>query len=188
MEKDYISETPPIFSSSPEFTPLTYSQRELLFDLIDASKKEAYQGEFQWCVETEPDNRPPLHFIVGLKPVSRENNGVFDFDNPVFEGKEWKMVIKLAQMKVLEEGGYVSISPLRKSIFDKNNKKEVWVNFCLNQKAYDYSRFMKMPKGRRFLHGLWMRSQKDFVTVVVSIISGVIGGILLNWLSSLNEK
>ena len=134
VQQNYDSENPPIFSLSPEFTPLTYDQRQLLFFLVKASKEEAYHGEFQWCVETVPASLPPAHFITGIKPVDSKTR-LIDRTNPLFQGKDWKMVGKYGQMKTLENAGYISISSFFEHIIDeKNHKEEKWARFCLNQK------------------------------------------------------
>jgi hypothetical protein len=182
LDFNYITEAPPVFSLSPEFKPLTYDQRELLFYLVKASKKEAYNGEFQWCISAIPDNQPPLHFIVGVRPVEHKSN-IFNLN--YLQNKEWHMVSKRAQMKSLEDGGYISMSSLQTEIVDTiSRREEVWVNFCLNQKAFDYYRFISWSPASRLLHILWVSSQNHFVSIIISIISGVIGAILINWLSS----
>lgn len=183
-QQDYDTEQPPVFSLSPEFIPLTYDQRELLFYLIKASKKnESHMGEFQWCIDTIPTvTGPPLNCIMGLRPVEF-NTRKFDINNPMFKNYDWKRIVRRGQMKSLEDAGYISISPIYDYIGDDQNPKmETWAHFCLNQKAYDYFRFMNYSSLRRFFHILWENSQKHFVTIIISLISGVAGAIIIKLL------
>jgi hypothetical protein len=182
LQQAYEIEEPPIFSLTPEFFPLTYDQRELLFQLVRTSKSEIFRGEFQWCIETVPTGNPPMHYIMGIKPVSYKA-GTFDPNNPMFQNKDWKRVTRNGQMKTLEDGGYISISPFIEHIIDEENiKEEKWVHFCLNQKAYDCHRFMNSSSLRRFFHILWEGSYKHFVTIIISLISGLVGAILIKLL------
>jgi hypothetical protein len=180
LDKKYKLEKPPLFSQSPEFKPLTYDQKSLLINLVKYSKTVAWQGEFQWCVDASPSHLPPEGFIVGIKPV-RSDTRTFDMDHPMFKNNEWIVLSQRAQMRALEDGGYISISSFpRQSI--SASAEETWVNFCLNQRAYDYFHFINKNVFNRFVHILWGNSQKQFVTIVISIISGVIGGFITAWL------
>ena len=182
-QHNYDNEIPPKNSLSPEFTPLTHDQRELLFSLIRVSKKESYLGEFQWCIDTVPTNIGlPMYVIAGIKPGNIKTL-TFDIDGPLFKDKDWMIVHQKGQMKALEDGGYISISSILGYIGDEQNlKKETWAHFCINQKAYNYYHFINSNYFSRLRHVLWEKTEKHFVTIIISITSGVIGALIINWL------
>jgi hypothetical protein len=144
--------------------------------LVVNAEKETFDGEFQWCIRTDPPSQPPYGIITGFKWVRSEDKGL-NFDDPANKNREWVTVYTKAQMAALEKANYITISQYEDVIKPKNsqNPEEVWRRFALTQQAFDYYLFMKRPLITRIVIYYWDKAENH----VLSFVWGLTGAIAI---------